>query len=70
MPLAGVDPAEQWQGKGGGLAGAGLSGAEQIVASQQDGDALLLDRRWFLIAEVVQCLELIVFDAQGTKVGA
>jgi hypothetical protein len=39
-----VDLFQQRQGEGGGLAGAGLRLAEDVVAGEQDGDAGGLDR--------------------------
>jgi hypothetical protein len=39
-----VDLFHQRQGEGGGLAGAGLRHADQVMAVEQDGDALGLDR--------------------------
>jgi hypothetical protein len=39
-----VQPLQQRQGESGGLAGAGLRGADQVAAGEYDGDGLRLDR--------------------------
>ena len=45
-----INPAQQWQGKGCGLAGACLGNAQQMVAGQQSRDGLRLDGRRGFIA--------------------
>ncbi len=54
--LAGVEVLEQRQAEGGGLAGPGLRLADHVVAGEQLGDRLLLDRRRLLEAELVERL--------------
>ena len=44
LPFAlGGQPLQNGQGEAGGLAGAGLRGAEKVFAGQDDGDRLRLD---------------------------
>jgi hypothetical protein len=64
-----VDLLQQRQGEGGGLAGAGLGLAEQVVAGQQHGDAGRLDRRGRLVADVGERLEQWRGKPEGVEPG-
>jgi hypothetical protein len=64
-----VDLLQQRQGKGGGLAGAGLGLAEQVVAGQQHGDAGGLDRRRSFVADVGKRLEQWFGKPEGVEPG-
>ena len=53
------------QGEGGGLAGAGLGDAQQVLAGHDVGDGFLLDRRGLGIAGRGQSLEKGLVQAHG-----
>ena len=55
------------QGEGGGLAGAGLGDAQQVLAEHDVGDGLGLDRRRIGVAGGVQRLEEGLVQAHGFK---
>ena len=55
--VVGVDVLEQRQAEGGRLARAGLGLADHVVALQELGNRLLLDRGRRLVAEVIQRVE-------------
>ena len=48
----GIDPGQQRQRKGGGLAGAGLRLTEQVPTGQEQRDRLGLDRRWCFVTDL------------------
>ncbi len=52
-----IQPLQQRQGEGGGLAGAGLRLADQVVAGEEMGDAGGLNRRWRFVADFLQGLQ-------------
>ena len=60
-----VEVLQQRQAEGGGLAGPGLRLADHVVAGEQLGDRLLLDRRRLLVAELVQRLLDLAAPAPG-----
>ena len=55
------------QDEAGGLAGAGLGDADQVLAHQDRGDGGALDRRRFVIAAVVDGAEQFVGKAEIGK---
>ena len=55
---------QQRQGKAGGLAGAGLRGAEKIAASQDDGYGLQLDGGGFGVALLGNSAEQLGREAE------
>ena len=65
----GGQPMQDRQGEGGGLAGAGLGDAEQILAGHHVGDGLLLDRGGGGVALGRQGREQSRVQAQGFKRG-
>ena len=52
-----VDGFHQRQGESGGLAGAGLGHADQVMAFEQDGNTLGLDRRRGFVADFGEGLQ-------------
>ena len=56
LVVLGVEVLQQRQAEGGGLAGPGLRLADHVVAGEQLGDRLLLDRRRLVEAELVERL--------------
>ena len=52
-----IDLLEQRQREGGGLAGAGLRLTDQVMAVEEDGDALGLDRRRGFVADIGERLK-------------
>jgi hypothetical protein len=58
---------EQRQSKAGGLAGAGLRGAEQVAACEDDGNSLELDRGGLGIALLRNSAEQLGPEAEGFK---
>jgi len=46
------------------LAGAGLSGAQQVFAGQYNGDGLRLDRRGYGVALVRDCAEQLGLEPE------
>ena len=55
--VAGVHAGQQRQGKGCGLAGAGLCLAQQIATGQQRRDGFCLDRRRSFVTDIVQSFQ-------------
>jgi hypothetical protein len=53
LVVLGIQVLQQRQPKGGGLAGPGLRLADHVVAAEQLGDRLFLDRRRLVEAELV-----------------
>ncbi len=58
------------QGEGGGLAGAGLGDAQQVLAGHDIGDGLFLDRRRLGVAGRGQGLQQGLVQAHGFECGA
>jgi hypothetical protein len=54
LGVVGVEILEHRQPEGGGLAAAGLRLADHVVAGEQLGDRLRLDRGRLLVAELVE----------------
>ena len=55
------------QREAGGLAGAGLCDAEQVLACEDMRDGLFLDRGWRFIALMGKRLQKALFEAKGRK---
>jgi len=63
----GTQDLQQRQGEAGGLAGAGLRGAEEVLAGENDGDGLRLDRGGDAVALFRDCAEQLGFQAERIK---
>ena len=61
------EPVQDRQQEGGGLAGAGLGGGDQVAAGQDGRDGLGLDRRRLGVAHVARRLHRAGMQAQGLE---
>ena len=64
-----IEELEHRQAEGGGLAGAGLRLADDVVPGEQLGDRLLLDRRRVGVAELVEGVEDLLGQPELAKGG-
>ena len=60
----GAQDLEEGKREAGGLAGAGLRGAEQVFAGEHDGNGLRLDRRGLRIALVRDSAEQLGLEPE------
>ena len=58
---------KQGEGEAGGLAGAGLGGAQKVLAGEYDGDGLRLDGGGRGVALVRDCAEQLGLEPEGIK---
>jgi hypothetical protein len=65
----GIEVIEHREAEGGRLARSGLRLPDDVVAVEQLGDRLRLDRRGLLEAELVECLEHWLREAELAELG-
>ena len=63
----GTEDLEQREGEAGGLAGAGLRGAEKVLAGENDGNGLRLDGGGRGVALFRDCAEQLGLQAERIK---